>query len=380
MLEQIIIGLLIVTIVLMLYFNINKSDKEDFNIQSIKDVQVEIKDKIIERDTLDLKSIEKAKESSESEAKILREELKSLKELIEKERKHRGEAYGSISENVKLLQEQYKGLELSATKLSSALSDNSMRGNWGEVQLRRVIEHSNMLRHVDYVEQKTIEAKDGSKQRPDAIINMPGGRQLVIDSKAPGRLLDAYDSKDQSEKEELMGQFADDVWETVKSLGQKSYQDNIKDESGNKISPDFVIMFMPGEHMLQIALLHRPTLWEEAVEKNVILASPYILLALLRSVFYSWQQEERNHNAKKILEVTEDLAERIDTFIGHVEGIGKGLQSSINSYNKTVGSYNRRLLPAQEKLNELKGSNENFLEMKDIEDSPREIQEKLKTE
>jgi DNA recombination protein RmuC len=381
MLEQIIIGLLIVTIILMLYFNLSKGDKqEDFNIQAIKDVQVEIKEKIIERDTLDLKSIEKAKESSESEAKILREELKSLKELIEKERKHRGEAYGSISENVKLLQEQYKGLELSATKLSSALSDNSMRGNWGEVQLRRVIEHSNMLRHVDYVEQKTIEAKDGSKQRPDVIINMPGGRQLVIDSKAPGRLLDAYDSKDQDEKEKLMGQFADDVWETVKSLGQKNYQDSIKDKSGNKVSPDFVIMFMPGEHMLQIALLYRPTLWEEAVEKNVILASPYILLALLRSIFYSWQQEEKNHNAEKILEVTEDLADRIDTFIGHVEGIGKGLQSSINSYNKTVGSYNRRLLPAQEKLNELKGSNENFLEMKDIEDSPREIQEKLKTE
>lgn len=381
MLEQIIIGLLIVTIVLMLYFNLSKGDnQEDFNIQAIKDVQVEIKEKIIERDTLDLESIEKAKLSSETEAKILREELKDLKELIEKERKHRGEAYGSISENVKLLQEQYKGLELSATKLSSALSDNSMRGNWGEVQLRRVIEHSNMLRHVDYVEQKTIEAKDGSKQRPDVIINMPGGRQLVIDSKAPGRLLDAYDSKDPDEKEKLMGQFADDVWETVKSLGQKSYQDSIKDKSGNKVSPDFVIMFMPGEHMLQIALLYRPTLWEEAVEKNVILASPYILLALLRSVFYSWQQEEKNHNAEKILEVTEDLADRIDTFIGHVEGIGKGLQSSINSYNKTVGSYNRRLLPAQEKLNELKGSNENFLEMKDIEDSPREIQEKLKTE
>tara|TARA_Y100000590_G_scaffold167784_1_gene191967 strand:+ start:292 stop:1437 length:1146 start_codon:yes stop_codon:yes gene_type:complete len=381
MLEQIIIGLLLVTIALMLYFNLNKNNQqENFNIQAIKDVQVEIKDKIVERDTLDLESIEKAKLSSETEAKILREELKSLKELIEKERTQRGEAYGSITENVKLLQEQYKGLELSATKLSSALSDSSMRGNWGEVQLRRVIEHSNMVRHVDYNEQKTIEANDGSKQRPDAVVNMPGGRQLVIDSKAPGRLLDAYESKDQEEQEKYMRQFADDVWETAKTLGQKSYQDNIKDESGNKISPDFVIMFMPGEHMLQIALLHRPTLWEEAVEKNVILASPYILLALLRSVFYSWQQEERNNNAKKILEVTEDLAERIDTFIGHVEGIGKGLRSSINSYNKTVGSYNRRLLPAQEKLNELKGSNENFLEMKDIEDSPREIQQKLKTE
>ena len=137
---------------------------------------------------------------------------------------------------------------------------------------------------------------------------------------------------------------------------------------------------MPGEHMLQIALLHRPTLWEEAVERNVILASPYVLLALLRSVFYSWQQEERNNNAKKILEVTEDLADRIDTFIGHVEGIGKGLQSSINSYNKTVGSYNRRLLPAQEKLNTLKGSSQTFLEMKDIEESPRDVQQKLKTE
>ena len=380
MLEQIIIGLLIVVIALMIYFNINSSnEKEDFNIQSIKDVQVEIKEKIIERDTLDLESIEKAKLSSETEAKILREELKSLKELIENERKQRGEAYGSITENVKLLQEQYRGLELSANKLSSALKDSSMRGNWGEVQLKRVIEHSNMVNHIDYVEQKTIETSDGI-QRPDAIIKMPGGRQLVIDSKAPGRLLDAYESEDIDEQEKFMKQFADDVWDTVKSLGLKSYQDNIKDESGNKISPDFVIMFMPGEHMLQIALLHRPTLWEEAVERNVILASPYILLALLRSIFYSWQQEERNNNANRILEVTEQLAERINTFIGHIEGIGKGLKSSIRSYNKTIGSYNHKLLPSQKRLNKLKGASENLIEKEEIDELPREVQQKIKTE
>ena len=380
MLEQIIIGLLIVVIALMIYFNINSSnEKEDFNIQSIKDVQVEIKEKIIERDTLDLESIEKAKLSSETEAKILREELKSLKELIENERKQRGEAYGSITENVKLLQEQYKGLEVSANKLSSALKDSSMRGNWGEVQLKRVIEHSNMVNHIDYVEQKTIETSDGI-QRPDAIIKMPGGRQLVIDSKAPGRLLDAYESEDIDEQEKFMKQFADDVWDTVKSLGLKSYQDNIKDESGNKISPDFVIMFMPGEHMLQIALLHRPTLWEEAVERNVILASPYILLALLRSIFYSWQQEERNNNANRILEVTEQLAERINTFIGHIEGIGKGLKSSIKSYNKTIGSYNHKLLPSQKRLNKLKGASENLIEKEEIDELPREVQQKIKTE
>ncbi len=367
MLEEIIIALLIVVIALMIYFNVNRSgEKEDFNIQSIKDVQVEIKEKIIERDTLDLESIEKAKLSSETEAKILREELKNLKELIENERKQRGEAYGSITENVKLLQEQYRGLELSANKLSSALKDSSMRGNWGEVQLKRVIEHSNMVNHIDYVEQKTIETSDGI-QRPDAIVKMPGGRQLVIDSKAPGRLLDAYESEDIDEQEKFMKQFADDVWDTVKSLGLKSYQDNIKDESGNKISPDFVIMFMPGEHMLQIALLHRPTLWEEAVERNVILASPYILLALLRSVFYSWQQEERNNNANRILEVTEQLAERINTFVGHIEGIGKGLKSSIKSYNKTIGSYNHKLLPSQKRLNKLKGASENLIEKEEID-------------
>ncbi len=379
MLEEIIIVLLVVVISLIVYFNFNNnSDKEDFNIQSIKDVQVEIKDKIIERDTLDLKSIEKAKESSESEAKILREELKSLKELIENERKQRGEAYGSITENVKLLQEQYRGLELSANKLSSALKDSSMRGNWGEVQLKRVIEHSNMVNHIDYIEQKTIETPSGI-QRPDAIVKMPGGRQLVIDSKAPGRLLDAYDSDNIDEQEQFMKQFADDVWDTVKSLGLKSYQDNIKDENGNKISPDFVIMFMPGEHMLQIALLHRPTLWEEAVERNVILASPYILLALLRSVFYSWQQEERNNNANRILEVTEQLAERINTFVGHIEGIGKGLKSSIKSYNKTIGSYNHKLLPSQKRLNKLKGDSETLIEKEEIDELPREVQQKLET-
>ena len=378
MLEQVIIGLLVVIIGLIVYFNNreNNNEKDNFNIQSIKETQTEIKDKIVERDALDLKSIEKAKESSEAEATILREELKKLKELIEKERDQRGTAYGSITQNVTDLKEQYKGLESTANKLSSALKDSSMRGNWGEVQLKRVIEHAHMVNHIDYVEQKTIETTSGI-QRPDAIVKMPGGRQLVIDSKAPGRLLNAYESEDKEEQDILMKQFAEDVWDTVKSLGKKSYQDNIKDDNGNKISPDFVIMFMPGEHMLQIALLHRPALWEEAAQKNVILASPYILLALLRSVFYSWQQEERNNNANRILEVTEQIAERMNTFINHVESIGKGLNSSIRSYNKTIGSYNRKLLPAQRRLNKLKGSSENLMEIEEIDENQREIQQKL---
>lgn len=358
----------LIAIGLILYFR-----KDDFDLRSIKDLQVEIKDRLVERDTLDLDSITKAKESSKVEAKILREELKTLKKLVEQEQKERVEAYGSITENVGRLHEQYKGLEDSATKLKSALSDNSMRGNWGEVQLRRVIEHSNMVKHVDFLEQSTVESSDGSPQRPDVIVNMPGGKKLVIDSKAPGKLLQAYETVVESERDKIMKEFADDVWSTVKQLSQKKYQDNIKDAAGNPLSPDFVIMFMPGEYMLQIALHFRPELWEESVGKKIILASPYILMALLKSVFFTWKEEEQERNSQDILLQTSEIVDRIDTLMSHFEDVGKGLSKSVESYNKTRSSYTRRLLPARNRLNKLRGSEDELLELDEIEEDIRDL-------
>ena len=364
-----LIGIAVLIVIgLTIYFR-----KDDFDLRSIKELQVEIKEKIVERDTLDLKSVEKAKESSKEEAKILREELKTLKKLVEQEQKERAEAYGSITENVGLLYEQYKGLETSAHKLTSALSDSSMRGNWGEVQLRRVIEHSNMIKHVDFIEQSTVETSDGSTQRPDVVVNMPSGKKLVIDSKAPGKLLKAYETEVESERDEIMKEFADDVWATVKHLSRKKYQDNIKDAAGNQISPDFVIMFLPGEYMLQIALYFRPELWEEAVGKKIILASPYILLALLKSVFFSWKEEEQEKNSQKILLQTSEIVDRIRVIMSNFEDVGRGLTKSIKSYNKTIGSYNRRLLPARERLDKLRGSEDELLELDGVEEETRKL-------
>jgi DNA recombination protein RmuC len=358
----------LVAIGLIIYFR-----KDDFDLRAIKELQVEIKEKIVQRDALDLESVEKANKSSEEEAKILREELKTLKELVEKERKERGEAYGSITENVGRLHQQYEGLADSASKLRSALSDSSMRGNWGEVQLRRVIEHSSMIKHVDFIEQETVETSDGSTQRPDVIVNMPSGKKLVIDSKAPGKLLQAYETNVESERDEIMKEFADDVWSTVKLLARKKYQDNIKDAAGKQISPDFVIMFMPGEYMLQIALYFRPELWEEAVGKKIILASPYILLALLKSVFFSWKEEEQEKNSQKILLQTSEIVDRIGTMMTNFEDVGKGLTKSVKSYNKTIGSYNRRLLPARERLDRLRGSEDELLELDGVEEETRKL-------
>lgn len=366
MLEEIIIALLIVVIALMIYFIVNRSsEKEDFNIQSIKDVQVEIKDKIIERDALDLKSIEDAKKSSESEAKILQEQVKTLKELVESEQKERGKAYGDVSKDIKKLDKEFEGLKNIAIQLHSSLKGDAKRGNWGEIQLRQILEHANMIKHVDFIEQYYMKDEDGKALYPDVLVKMPNQKQLLIDSKAIGELLQEYGMNDLNDDEKLKSEkrFAKDVSDTMTKLSRKDYRNNLKDNNGNKLTPDFIIMFLPGEYHLQIAMLHKPELWEISLEKKIILASPYILLALLKTVFYSWQQDERNNNTEKILKTTREVSERVTKLIEHVESVGHRLSQTVASYEDVVGSYNDRLLPSRKRLNSLSGSQQALLEL-----------------
>lgn len=367
MLEEIIIALLIVVIALMIYFNVNRGDeKEDFNIQSIKDVQVEIKNKIIERDALDLKSVEDAKKYSESEAKILKEQVKSLKELVENEQKERGKAYGDVSKDIEKLDKEFEGLKNIAIQLHSSLKGDAKRGNWGEIQLRQILEHANMIKHVDFIEQYYMKDEEtGKPLYPDVLVKMPNQKQLLIDSKAIGKLLQEYGVNDINEEDKLESEkrFADDVSNTMNRLSQKDYRNNLKDNNGNKLTPDFIIMFMPGEYHLQIAMLNKPELWEKSLEKKIILASPYILLALLKTVFYSWQQDERNSNTEKILKTTRIVSKRITKLIEHVENVGDGLKQTVDSYESLVGSYNDRLLPSRKELNSLSGSQQSLLEL-----------------
>ena len=366
MLDEIIIALLIVVIALMIYFIVNRSsEKEDFNIQSIKDVQVEIKDKIIERDALDLKSIEDAKKSSESEAKILQEQVKTLKELVESEQKERGKAYGDVSKDIEKLDKEFEGLKNVAIQLHSSLKGDAKRGNWGEIQLRQILEHANMIKHVDFIEQYYMKDEDGRALYPDVLVKMPNQKQLLIDSKAIGELLQEYGMNDLNDDEKLKSEkrFAKDVSDTMTKLSRKDYRNNLKDNNGNKLTPDFIIMFLPGEYHLQIAMLHKPELWETSLEKKIILASPYILLALLKTVFYSWQQDERNNNTEKILKTTREVSERVTKLIEHVESVGHRLSQTVASYEDVVGSYNDRLLPSRKRLNSLSGSQQALLEL-----------------
>jgi DNA recombination protein RmuC len=362
MLEQIIIGLLIIVVLLLVYFNNNKGNSD---IESLERLQLNTIQALEKRDTLDLKSIEDAKKSSEGEAKILKEQVKVLKELVEKEQKERGKAYGNVSKDIESLDRQFEKLENVAIQLHSSLKGDAKRGNWGEIQLRQILEHANMIKYVDFIEQYPIKTEDGKTQYPDVLVKMPSEKKLLIDSKAIGKLLKNYGQNDLSDEEKIDSEkrFAEDVADTMGKLSRKKYRDNLKDNNGNKLTPDFIIMFMPGEYHLQIAMLHKPELWEVSLDKKIILASPYILLALLKTVFYSWQQDERNSNTEKILKTTREVSDRITKLIEHIENVGDGLRKTVDSYESVVGSYNEMLLPSRRKLNSLDGSQETLLEL-----------------
>ena len=361
MLEQIIIGLLIIVVFLLVYYN----NKGKSDIEPLERLQLNTIQALEKRDTLDLKSIEDAKKSSEGEAKILKEQVKVLKELVEKEQKERGKAYGNVSKDIESLDRQFEKLENVAIQLHSSLKGDAKRGNWGEIQLRQILEHANMIKYVDFIEQYPIKTEDGKTQYPDVLVKMPSEKKLLIDSKAIGKLLKNYGQNDLSDEEKLDSEkrFAEDVADTMGKLSRKKYRDNLKDNNGNKLTPDFIIMFMPGEYHLQIAMLHKPELWEVSLDKKIILASPYILLALLKTVFYSWQQDERNSNTEKILKTTREVSDRITKLIEHIENVGDGLRKTVDSYESVVGSYNEMLLPSRRKLNSLDGSQETLLEL-----------------
>ena len=363
MLEEIIIGLLILVVILLVYFN---QDKNINNVETLERLQVDTIKALEKRDTLDLDSIEEAKKSSESEAKILKEQVKTLKELVENEQKERGKAYGEVSKDIEKLDKEFEGLKNVAIQLHSSLKGDAKRGNWGEIQLRQILEHANMIKHVDFLEQYYMkDGETGKPLYPDVLVKMPNRKQLLIDSKAIGALLQEYGINDLNEEEKLKSEkrFAEDVSNTMDKLSMKNYRDNLKDDNGNKLSPDFIIMFLPGEYHLQIAMLHKPELWERSLHKKIILASPYILLALLKTVFYSWQQDERNNNTEKILKTTREVSERITKLIEHIENVGDNLSNTVKSYESVVGSYNTMLLPARKRLNSLSGSQQNLLEL-----------------
>ena len=264
---------------------------------------------------------------------------------IEKERK---QAYGSITEQLKLVNEAQHGLQSETEQLVRALRRPEVRGQWGELTLKRLAELAGMVEHCDFEEQTHREVEDGRNMRPDMIVRIPEKRELIVDAKTP---LDAYltaiQSDSQKEQEAHLKHHARKVRERMKELASKAYWSQFSQ------SPDFVILFIPGEQFLTSALDHDDKLLEDAFANRVILATPTTLVALLRSVAYGWQQASISENAEKIRDLAQDLYKRLHTFSSHIQKIGKNLDDSVSNYNKAIGSLERQVLPGARKFTEL---------------------------
>jgi DNA recombination protein RmuC len=266
------------------------------------------------------------------------------------------------------------GQELRAQtgRLVDALKRPGVRGRWGELQLRRVIELAGMVEHCDFDEQPTLVAVDSDRRmRPDVIVTLPGGKHIVIDAKAP---LDAYlralDSPDEMARQALLADHAKQVRTHLAQLALKGYAAHVQP------SPDFVVMFLPGEMFFSAALEQDPSLIEHGVEQRVIPASPTTLIALLRAVAYGWQQQAVEENARKISELGRNLYESVRVLGGHFESLGARLKSSLDAYNQAVGSLEGNVLVKARKFRDLQAANggEDIKALEPIDRIPRLLQ------
>jgi DNA recombination protein RmuC len=261
----------------------------------------------------------------------LKESLERMDQQLQGVERVRQEAYGSLQAQVSTLSER-------ASSLTNALRTPHVRGRWGEAQLRNVVEYAGMVEHCDYVAQATTQTEDGT-MRPDLVVRIPGGKHVVVDAKAPlAAYLEAFETSDDADRERLLADHSRQVREHVTKLSAKAYWRQFDP------SPDVVVMFLPDESYLRIALEHDPALQEYAWRSNVILASPSTLMILLRTVAMTWQQETIAESAREVSDLGRELYKRLATMGGHVTRLGKSLDGAVKAYNETVGSLERQVL------------------------------------
>ena len=271
----------------------------------------------------------------------LRESLGKVETQVNALESARKEAYGSLTEAVRSLREDQLRLRSETNNLVTALRARHVRGRWGEIQLRRVVELAGMVQHCDFVEQPTTDDGEGRVLRPDVLVNLPGGKCIVVDSKAPlAAYLDAFatDVTDEA-RQAALRDHARQVREHIVKLGQKAYWRQFD------ATPEFVVMFLPDESFLRAALEHDPTLVEFAADNHVITASPTNLIGLLRAVHYGWQQETIAEGARQISDLGRELYKRLSTMGTHFSKLGRSLDTAVRSFNETVGSLERQVLP-----------------------------------
>jgi DNA recombination protein RmuC len=262
----------------------------------------------------------------------LKDSLERMDQQLRNVERVRQESYGALQTQVTTLSER-------TGSLTNALRTPHVRGRWGEAQLRNVVEYAGMVEHCDFVTQATVSTDDGGL-RPDLVVRIPGGKHVVVDAKAPlAAYLDAFETSDEAKRDRHFADHARQVREHIGKLSAKGYWRQFDP------SPDFVVMFLPDESYLRVAHEHDRSLQEYAWSSNVILASPSTLMILLRTVSVTWQQETLAESARDISALGRELYKRLSTMGTHFSKLGRSLEGAVDSYNKTVGSLERQVLP-----------------------------------
>ena len=294
-------------------------------------------------------NLEAGKEAVRNTVKPVGESLEKFNKQVGEMEKARERAYGEVTKLVDQTRLDLGQLQKTTGGLRQALSSPQQRGRWGELTLERVIEVSGMRAHVDYSPQQTVES-DGRSFRPDVVIRMPRGLVVPIDAKTPlEAYLRAHEATDESKQRSALKEHAATLMKHARTLGSKNYVAAIKE-----LSPSFVVLFVPAETILDAAMVVQPGIWEDAWESHqVLIASPGLLIALLRTVGVTWQQEEAQRNAQEIAKSAATLYDRLSAYAEHVVKMGKGLKGAVDAYNKGVGSFQSRVLVQARRMGQL---------------------------
>lgn len=277
----------------------------------------------------------------------LKESLTNVDNKIRELEAQREGAYKALQQQVQLLIESQHRLKSETENLSRALHAPTARGRWGEMQLRRVVELAGMVMHCDFDEQISVTG-DEQTVRPDMVVKLPGGKIVVVDAKAPlSAYLEAMETRDETKRDALLQEHGEQVKRHIMSLSKKGYWKQLKP------SPEFVVLFLPGETFFSAALSVKPDLIELGVENGVIVATPTTLIALLRAVSYGWRNESLQENAQKLSELAHKLCERVEKMQEHFNKLGRSLRTSVDAYNQTVATMETRVLSTARKMGEL---------------------------